>query len=200
MKTYKIPEKNLDLRRYAFLKNLKRVVSCLAYCAIFALSYMFYIHNGRNEALPTVYLAIFIFAVLFSSFFIFKMNRFLFERSFDGKIESISFSRNYDRGMTRNAKRSLDFHTYIKLTVKDRRGSKRKIKVQLFEDGFDGYYREGENLVFFRGLNFPISLEAESRAEHICTVCGVRRYGKEKDSESCLSCGHSLIDVSDLKN
>lgn len=200
MKAYKIPIKNTDLRRYALLKNAKRLIFCLLYYAFFILAYLFYIEDTRHEPLSPLYLAIFAFAVIISGFFIFKMNSFFFDRSLVGTVQAISLVRNYDRGINRRAKHSFDFHTYLKIVVADGRSRRRKIRVSLFDDGFDGYYKEGDTVAAFRGLNYPLSFESESRGEHICVVCGARSYEKNEQMHSkCLSCNYSLIDIADFK-
>ncbi len=200
MKAYKIPNKNSDLRRYALLKNAKRLIFCLLYYAFFALAYLFYLEDARHKPLSPPYLVIFSLAVIISGFLIFKMNSFFFDRSFTGKIRAISFARNYDRGINRRAKHSFDFHTYLRIVITDKRGRRRKIRVPLFDDGFDGYYKDGDTVAAFRGLNYPLSLEAESRGERICVICGVRSYEKKGQAQDrCPSCNYSLIDIADLK-
>ena len=200
MKAYKIPIKNTDLRRYALLKNAKRLIFCLLYYAFFILAYLFYIEDTRHEPLSPLYLAIFAFAVMISGFFIFKMNSFFFDRSLVGTVQAISLVRNYDRGINRRAKHSFDFHTYLKIVITDKSGRRRKIRVPLFDDGFDGYYKDGDTVAAFRGLNYPLSLEAERRGEHICMICGVRSYEKKGQvQDRCPSCNYSLIDIADLQ-
>ena len=86
-------------------------------------------------------------------------------------------------------------------------GKRGRVKLQLFEDGYDMYYRQGDTIVCFGGLDYPISLQAEARGEHICTVCGVRKYPRldkngivVNDMKVCESCGHSLVDVDILEH
>lgn len=207
MKKYRIPKVNSDLRRYAVLKQVKRAVGFAAYCAIFALAYIFYLQGALREPLTPLFLAIFIAAVVISGVAIFRFDRFFTDKSLSGKILSIKVTRSYGRGMTRSARISLDFHTYNRITVTDGEGRRCKVKVQLFDDGFDGYYREGETLVAFRGLNYPLSLDAESRGEHICTVCGVRCYDRDRAAEGlikkgedglCPSCRRTMIEVEEM--
>jgi hypothetical protein len=207
MKKHKIPKQNKDLKRYAFLKQAKRAIGFCVYCAIFALAYLFYLQGELREPLHPLLLAIFVAAVLISGAFIFRMGSFLSERSVSGSIHSIKLTRNYGRGMTRSAGFSLDFHTFFKITVVGGIGKKHRVKVQLFDDGFDGYYAEGEKIAAFRGLNYPLSIDAELRGEHICAVCGVRCYDKDRGDGSfvrrdkgdlCPSCNHTMIDVGEM--
>ena len=207
MKEYRIPKENSDLRRYAVLKQVKRAVGFLAYCATFALAYHFYLQGALREPLPPLFLAIFIAAVVISGVMIFRFDRLFTDKSVSGKIVSIEVTRSYGRGMNRRAGFSLDFHTYNNITLTDGGGRRHRIKVQLFDDGFDGYYREGETIAAFRGLNYPLSLDAEGRGEHICTVCGVRCYDRDRGEEGlirkgedglCPSCRRTMIDSKEI--
>ena len=205
MKKYKIPQTNTDLRRYATLKQTWRIVGFVIYCAVIALAYLFYLGGALRKPLEPIFLVIFIFAVIISGAFIFRTDRFLSDKNLSGRIESIKVKRNYGRGMTRNAKLSLDFHTYNKIKITDGKGKHHTLTVQLFDDGFDGYYSEGDEIIAFRGLNYPLSLEAERRGEHLCSVCGARCYDKEKregslisNGTSCPACSKTMINTEEL--
>ena len=208
MRKNQIPRENRDLRRYAVWKNLKYLLGYLAYIASLAFGFAFYL-NGRHEnAEPLAWWVYYLYpaAVLVSGWFIFCMNRFVSDVSFTGKIVSMDFKRDFDRGIDRRAGFSLDDHTYVRIAAIDEKGKKRKTRVTLFDDGFDCYYREGATLIKTRGLNYPIVPESENEGNHICAVCGVRTYYKEGkmihgeaeprrigDIIICRSCGHTLI-------
>lgn len=208
MHKYKIPKANADLRRYALWKNLKYLLGYIAYIALMASAFLFFL-NGRHENLgqlrPWVY-PVFCVAVLVSGWFIFCMNRFVGDRSFTGRIVAMTFKRDFGRGLNRQAGLSLDDHTYVKITVVDAKGHHHKTKVMLFDDGYDGYFREGRTLIKYRGLNYPLCPQAEEEGVHLCSVCGVRTYYKEGkmihgeaqpkwdgDKLICRACGHTLI-------
>ena len=204
----KIPKANRDLRRYALWKNLKYILGYTAYIAFMAAAFWFFL-EGRHENLGPlrwwVY-PVFVGAVLVSGWFIFCMSRFVSDRSFKGRIVSMTFKRDFDRGLNRQAGFSVDDHTYVKFTVVDEKGRRHRTKVMLFDDGYDGYFREGRTLIKYRGLNYPLCPQAEEEGVHLCSVCGVRTYYKEgrmKDGEMrpemlgdlivCRSCGHTLM-------
>lgn len=212
MKKYKIPEKNRDLLRYVRNRRIKSLVGYAIYIAVFVAAYIFYINDERYMGISPLMTLIFALIVLISGFFIFRIGKLLCDRSFTGQIRTISFSRDYGRGMNRRASLSIDYHTYIIITTKNSKGRKKRILIPLFDDGYDGYYSEGDTVVYFGGSNYPLSLESERKGEHICAVCGVRRNDKEDklpdidryfDAELglyfCRCCGKSLINVEDLK-
>ena len=214
MRGYRIPTENGDLKKYAVERNAKRLLGFLAYVAFFVLAFLFFI-NGRHETEETLALwvyPVFYGAVVLSGWILFYMTRFVFDRSFTGRIESMELTRNYDRGLNRSAGVSLDEHTYIKIRAKDAEGRTRRVRCRLFDDGYDRYYSEGDEIVHFRGLNYPLSLPSEEKGMHLCTVCGVRTYykeGKAIHGEAqprlidghvvCNSCGRTLINIDELK-
>ena len=208
---YTIPETNKDLKTYAMRKNIKYLLSYILYVAFFASAFIYYVSNRYEgaESLKWWVYPVYFTSVLVSGWFICFMNRFLFDRSFSGKIASMGFSRSFDRGLSRKAGLSIDDHTYLKLVAVRENGRKIKVKIQLFDDGYDGYYKEGEEIVKFRGLNYPLSLESEKNGAHICAVCGVRTYyadGKAvhgtlvpefRDGMMiCRACGHTMMGAS----
>ena len=145
-------------------------------------------------------------AVVLSGWFVCCMHRFALDRDFSGTIKSMSFTRSFDRGLARKAGFNLDDHTYLRIVAVNSRGKKRRINVQLFDDGYDGYYREGGDIVKYRGLNYPICPTSEKEGAHLCAVCGVRTHyleGRRVFGESqpefrdglmiCRACGYTMI-------
>ena len=201
----RIPKENRDVRRAAFMRNFKRITFFLLYAALWALGYLFYLSNPNNK--PFEWWAMLVFCVLVaaSGFFIFNIGKFLTEKSFVGIIKSMSVSRTYGRGVTRDGRFKIDYHTYRVLKITDSKGKKRKLKFQLFDDGYDLYYREGDTVTYFRGTTYPLSLEAEERGEHICLLCGVRaietkKHGeRQTNTEYCEACGKGLVKISSLE-
>ena len=202
----KIPNECRDVRRAAFARNFKRITLFLLYVALWALGYLFYRSNPQNKPFAWWAMLIFCSAIVVSGFFIFNIGKFFNERSLVGIIKSMSVSRTYGRGVTRGGRFKIDYHTYRVLKITDSNGKKRKLKFQLFDDGYDLYYREGDTVAYFRGTTYPLSLEAEERGEHICVMCGVRvmetkKHGERPtDTEYCEACGMKLVKISSLKN
>ena len=183
------------------------------YLALFLSAFAFYLNRRYEDAEPLAWWAMPLFTVIvaISGWFVCCMNRFVGDRSFSGRILSISLTRSYDRGLTRSAGLSIDEHTYICIKAVRENGRKRNARVPLFDDGYDGYYREGGTLVKFRGLTYPLCLESEAEGIHLCAVCGVRtcyREGRVIHGEAqptlvegfpvCPSCNRRLIDIKDL--
>ena len=205
MRKIKIPKRNRDVRISAAIRNLKKLFFYIAYIVMWAVAYSFYLKAPIHRKFEWWLMAIFCAVVLVSGWLIFNMNKFILDRSFKGKIESMKVTRSYGRGVSRNGRFKIDYHTYRVLKIKDDKGKKRKLRFQLFDDGYDLYYREGDTVVYFRGTRYPICYEAEGRGEHICVVCGVRvnepkHHGeREANLDYCEACRKTLIKIDELE-
>lgn len=210
MKKYRIPDENSDLVTYARYKNIKYLLYYVLYVAFFTFAFAFYLSRRYEDADPLKWWVypVFVAAVLVSGWMICCMYRFVGDRYVNGQISEMKLIRRYDRGLSRSAGFSLDDHTYLRITAIDRDGNKRKCTVRLFDDGYDRYYREGMEIIKFRGLNYPLCPSSEHEGAHLCSVCGVRTYYKEgktifgeaepeKRGELlvCRSCRHTLMRI-----
>ena len=205
MSRISIPKSNRDLRASAFFKNLRRIAFFVAYIALWAIGYKFYLMYPINKPFEWWIMLTFCAAVALSGWIIFDMTKFVRERSFVGVIKEMKITRSYGRGVTREGKFKMDYHTYRVLILVDSKGKKRRVRFQLFDDGYDLYYREGDKIAYFRGTTYPICFEAEERGEHICVLCGVRvnepkhRGEREVNTDCCEACGRSLVSTEELK-
>ena len=204
MRRVRIPKSNRDIRACAFFTNFRRIALYVAYIAMWVLGYKFYLMSPTNKPFVLWVMLIFCAVIAISGWILFDMTRFILEHSFTGKIESMRVSRTYGRGVTRQGRFKIDYHTYRVLVVKDAKGRRKKLRFQLFDDGYDLYYREGDRVTYFRGTRYPLCHEAEERGEHICVLCGVRvnepkHHGERAvDTDYCSACGKTLIKIEDL--
>ncbi len=204
----RIPEENFDLCKYARWNKIKYPLLYALYVAFFATAFVFYV-TGRHESFEPLKLwvyPVYALVILVSGWLVCMMPRYTSDVSFTGKIVSMSLTRNFDRGLSRNASTKLDEHTYLKMTCIDSNGKRRRLRIMLFADGYDGYFAEGKTIVKYKGLNYPICPESEAEGTHLCAVCGVRTYYKDGkiihgeaqprmagDLIICRSCNHTLI-------
>ncbi len=202
MKKCKIPKENRDLRRYAFFRNFKRLLSYIGWCAMWVVGYEFYLMYPINK--PFVWWLLLIFAglVAVSGWFACSMTACVRERNYFATVEEMTIYRTYPKGIfnVRNFKVEL----YRVLKSRDEKGRKRKVKCLMKESGFGTYYKEGARIAYFRGTKYPICFEGEQAGEHMCVVCGSRNYAEWRDGEwgdrptNCSLCGHSLVDAEKL--
>lgn len=202
MKKYKIPKKNVDLRFYAAIRNLKRIFFYVLIVVVMNLAMLSYL-DKRVAGLPPikwwVYL-IFETVVIVGGWIVCNMSLFVTDRYASGRIKSMKTVRSYGRFLSRNGKMDVGPYNYLKVALVCKHG-RRTVRIQLFEDGYDGYYRDGGTLVKFRGLNYPLCLESEADGVHICSVCGVRYDEQDRAADAsltCYTCRHTLIDVDEM--
>ena len=176
-----VPKLNDKLTKYAKTKMFKCVAYYGAYIVFLSAAFGSFVNNRHEDAEPLPIWSAYVFAtfVLISGWWLFNMNRVIFERTISGRITQYTIKRNYGRSISRNASFIIKEFTYIYLTITTDSGKRRHIKVQLFDDGYDGYYKEGDTIVRYRGLNYPISIQSELDHAHLCPVCGVRTYYNE---------------------
>ena len=214
MKVYKIPPNNKDLKKFAIWKNAKYLLAFIAYISVGVFAFVLYLSRRHENAEPLgvwVYLA-FSAVLLVSGWMICCMSRFVFDRSLWGRIGEVRLSRDFGRGLNRKAGLAIDFHTYMMITVEKSNGKRKRVKVPLFEDGYDGYYVNGGTMIKFRGLNYPLCLESERNNIHMCAVCGVRtNYNPQKQIDGelipeirdgqiiCRCCNHTIINAEELQ-
>ena len=201
MKKHKIPKGNKDLRFYAAMRNFKRIFFYALIVIVMNIAMVSYL-DGRIAGLPPIkwwgYL-IFELVVLVVGWIACNMSAFVSDKYAFGKMKTIKTVRSYGRLLSRRGKLDVGYYNYFKASVIGRNG-RRTVRIQLFEDGYDGYYREGGTILKFRGLNYPLCLESEAEGVHICSVCGVRRFDKDAEMSSeavptCEVCNHTLIDA-----
>lgn len=196
MKKYRIPKENRDLETYAFFNRACKLLACALYIALWFIGYAVYLQKPLSKPLEWWAMLIFASVVVVSGWFIFKVGKIITGRSYIGRICDERIKRTYGRGITRDGKQAFDYHTYVKYRLDGGKKRKKSIMLKLFDDGYDMYYRRGDTVIVFGGLNYPICVESERRGEHICTVCGVKSYDRDGDGRVCRCCGHTLIDIS----
>ena len=192
-----IPKKNKDLRRYVFRKDLFRVLGYAVWIAIWYAAVAFY--NGSHETYPDYRLILgwklwlWLAASALIGFFLFRIGRFLTDRSFCGTVERADLSRSYSASRD-PGEGDYDFrlNTYLRIRTDD--GRKRRIRFEQ-KPGFYRYYAEGTRVVHFHGLPYPVNSDPTSENGWVCSACGA--FSPERPT-TCEICKHTLIDPVDL--
>ncbi|MBR2721610.1 MAG: hypothetical protein IKB75_02410 [Clostridia bacterium] len=199
----KLPQRNRDLRNYVLRNDVLRISLYVLWIAVWALSA--YSYNTRHATYPDHRkilgwkLALLLAAAVISGFFLFRIWKFFTDCSFCGVIESTSLSHSYspadDPSMFRGIQSGqADFHLKTVLTVRLPSGKRRRIRF-VQKEGSYHYYYEGNSIVHFRGLPYPVCTERND-VGYVCAACG--RMHKEK-AERCDACHYTLIDPIDLQ-
>ncbi len=200
----KIPQQNKDLRRYVLRNDILRVFLYLSWVALWCFSAWFYNdrHRTYEEARKILGWKLFflIAAAVISGFFIFRIWKFFTDRTFLGVIEGSDLSHAYSSSGDPTAIKGIrgsksDFHLYTVLKVRLPNGKRMRIRF-VQKDGFYLYYYNGQRILHFHGLPYPVRTQFDEDQGYLCAACG-RIY--KTHEPYCESCHHSLIDPRDLK-
>lgn len=196
---YRLPQKNRDLQRLARQRDVMRVLGCLLWIALWvggAISY-----NANHQTYPPhrriigwkMLLLCLIAAA--TGFLIFRCWKIFSTRTISGVILSSGISRSYSASSDAGrAGTDYDFRINTALTIQT--DDKKKCRL-CFEqkNGFYSYYHEGERIVRFHGLPYPINLDPNAPHGYVCAACG---FHTDQYVSPCEHCHHTLIDPKDL--
>lgn len=197
----RLPKRNTDLCRYVLFRDLRRTLGFLLWIALWiggAISY-----NQNHQTYPDDRLikgwrmVLYAAVVAAFGFLIFRMWRLFTDRTLSGTIVSSGLSHTYsaspDPGLTQ--KLSYDFRLNTAIKVKCEDGKVRRIQFEQ-KHGFYHYYHEGNRIIRFHGLPYPINLDPDAPHGYVCAACG---YWSETATGDCEACRHSLIDPKELQ-
>ena len=193
----RIPKENRDLARYVLKKDLLRVIGFLLWMAIWwggAVAY-----NNNHKTYPPERLMVgwrlwlWLAVAALSGFFLFRLWKFITDRTFCGTVvysgNSRSYSPSQDPG---NSEYDFRLNTRLKIELPD--GRFRRIRFEQ-KNGFYNYYHEGNRVLRLHGLPYPINLDTEAKDGYVCSACGT---WYEKKHTRCESCNHTMIDPGKL--
>ena len=193
----KIPQKNADLRRYALRQTLLRPVGFLAWLLLWigtAISY-----NQNHQTYPEHRrfvgwrMALVVAIAVGSGILLFRLWRLYTDRTQRGVIISTGISRSSCED-TGNGRGDYDFRLNTVLVIAREDGQKKKIRFEQ-KNGFYQYYHEGNRIVRFRGLTYPLCLDPAAPHGYVCSACG--RW-TQTYTPQCEHCNRSLIDPKEL--
>ena len=183
----RIPQDNPDLIRYALLTNVKRGFGFLAWVAVWGLAFYHYFSDRYLSS--WIRLGLSAVAVLVAGWILFEMKKFLFERSFRGKVLSIKVRRTYGRVRGANGKKQPRYYEQLVFVVEAENGKKKKLVVPQ-KNNLLHCYKVGRTITHYRGLTYPIAKIEEDNSYKICAVCGrTEKEGKDR----CRACDRTLI-------
>ncbi len=195
---YRLPKQNRDLRYYAIRKTILRILGFVLWLALWIGGAISYNINHATYPPQLLILGWRLFFLILASFvsgiLLFRMWRLFTDKTCFGVIERSSLSRSYAPSRDPGTAADYDFRLNTKLRLRLENG---KAKTLCFEqkNGFYHYYYEGNKIVRFRGLPYPILLDPAAPHGYVCAACGSRSAEK---ADRCPHCRHSIIDPSEL--
>jgi len=193
----RIPKKNKDLRNYILKKVLLRTIGFLIWLGFWWGGAVMFNYNHRtwsDESLMKGWkLWMWMGIAAVTGALLFRVWQFFTRRSFSGLIVSNDNSRSYTP--SEDPKKSeYDFRLNTKLKVRLPDGGTRRIRFEQ-KDGFYTYFHEGNEIMYFRGLPYPINTDPTGKNGYICVACGTVY---KKLPCTCEVCKHSVIDPKQL--
>ena len=195
----KLPKKNRDLIRLVIRRGVLRLLGWLLWTALWiggALSY-----NANHQTYPAYRLItgwkMFFLSLLatLTGFLIFRGWKFFTDRTCRGVIVTSGLSHSYSASSD-PGKAGMDYdfriNTALKLRTDD--GKVRRLRFEQ-KNGFYHYYHEGNRIVRFHGLPYPINLDPTAANGFVCAACG---FWSEQPINRCDLCHHSMIDPKEL--
>ncbi|MBQ7335123.1 MAG: hypothetical protein IJW92_01440 [Clostridia bacterium] len=197
----KIPARYRDLRRYILRKDILRTVLYVLWIAAWFCGVYFY--NQSHQTYPPERLilgwklAVWMLASLISGFFLFRIRRVLFDRTFSGEIVRSHLSHTYTASDDPGAVRSMSYDFRLKKAIRVRKSNGRIARLKFEEkNGSYLYYGDGAEIVHFHGFSYPINVDPTAPHGYVCIACG-RIH--EQWQEKCEICELSLIDPKELE-
>ncbi|MBE6554279.1 MAG: hypothetical protein E7666_08060 [Ruminococcaceae bacterium] len=195
---YRLPKQNRDLLYYAARRTLLRILGFLLWLALWIGGALSYNHNHATYPPQLLILGwrlfFLVLASLVSGILIFRMWRLFTDRTCHGLIERSSLSRSYAPSGDPHTAADYDFRLNTKLLLRLENGKKKTLCFEQ-KNGFYHYYYEGNKIVRFRGLPYPILLDPNAPHGYVCAACGTWSADK---TDRCARCRHTVIDPKDL--
>lgn len=192
-----IPKKNKDLRRYVLKNDLLRILGFVLWVALWwggAIAF-----NNNHQTYPDERrmvgwrLYLWLGIAVITGFLIFRLWKFLTDRTFRGRIMSNDNSRSYTQSQDPGSS-EYDFRLNTKLKIQQPNGAVRRIRFEQ-KNGFYTYYYEGTEILHLHGLPYPINLDKSGKNGSVCSACGTWYQSKR---DRCDVCNHTIIDPEDL--
>lgn len=197
---YKIPMQYKDLRRHVLWADLRKIIFYVVWMLFFLGNAILYNYNHQTyppeRRLTGWRMALFLAIAALAGFFLFRLWTFFTDRTYTGVIHHTGLSHSYsppDEPYGVKAA-NYDFRTNTRLMVQTDKQKKRRLRFEQ-KRGCYWYYNEGERIVHFHGLPYPLNLDPAAPHGYMCVACG--RIHKVYQPE-CEFCFLALIDPAKL--
>ena len=195
----KIPPKYRDLRRYTRIRTLRRILGYVLWLAVWIGSVISY--NRNHQTYPDHRrfvgwrLGLVLAVIVLSGFVLFRLWKLITNRTQCGLIERSGLSRSYSASNDPGASRTdYEFRLNTALVIRKKNGKTKRFHFEQ-KEGFYRYYHEGNRVVRFRELPYPLNLNPDAPHGYVCSACG---FWQKTYTPQCGNCKLSLIDPKDL--
>ena len=199
---YQIPEQYRNLRRYVRSRDVRKLVLFAVWMLVFWGNAVLYNYNHQtysaSRRLVGWRMVLFLAVAAVLGFFLFRMWTFFTDRTYKGVVIRSGLSHSYtppDEPYAIKAA-NYDFRTNTKLEIRTDKKKKRRPRFEQ-KNGCYWYYNEGERLIHFHGLPYPINLDPTAPHGYICLACGRMHKVYQPNCEFCFL---DLVDPATLQD
>ena len=190
-----IPKSNRDLQRLARSRFILRVTGYLLWIALWYSGAVVYNRNHMTyppeRRMVGWRLAVWMGIAVLSGILLFRMWKLITDRTLCGVIEFSGLSHGYtpseDKSLLQGGDYDFRLHTVLLIRTPD--GKRRRLRFEQ-KNGFYLYYYEGNHIVRFRGLPYPLNTDPASKNGYVCSACG---FWCQKKEERCPACSRTMI-------
>ena len=196
----KLPKRNRDLARYALKKDIRRGILYALWLVAWVVAA--YAYNANHQTYPPERLllgwrlAFWMLGGVTLGFCLFRCWKFFTHRTVRGDVLYSGLSHTYTHSESPGVASSLEYEFRLRtaLILRTPSGKKRRLRFEQ-KIGSYHYYNDGEKLIRFHGLPYPVNLDPDAPHGYVCAACG-RMYRNLQ--EKCDVCELSLIDPKEL--
>lgn len=197
----RIPQGHRDLVRYVRRKQWRRSLGYLLFLGLWLYTALSY--NREHATYPPERrfvgerMALWMGVGIVLGFFLFRIYRFLTQRSVVGTIATEKTSHTYAASSDPGAFPPMHYaeRIHMVLRIKGARGKVRKVRFEQ-KTGFYQYYPQGARVVRFAELPYPLRLDADETTGLVCVACG---EWHRQEHTHCEKCGHTLLRPEELQ-
>ena len=197
---HSIPQKHRDLRRLTAKRIILRIAGYLFWILLWYSGADVYNQNHMTyppeRRMVGWRLAIWMSIAMLTGILLFRMWKLITDRTLCGVIEYSGLSHGYtpseDKSLLQGG--NYDFRLHTVLVIRTPNGKRRRIRFEQ-KNGFYLYYHEGNEILRFRGLPYPLNTDPNAENGHVCSMCGF--WSKDR-IEHCPACYYSVISPDEI--
>lgn len=197
----RIPQEHRDLIRYVRRKQWRRALGCLLFLGLWLYTALAYNREHATYSPEKRFvggrMALWMGVGAVLGFFLFRIYRFVTQRTVAGTIFAEKTSHTYASSADPGAFRPVQYaeRIHVVLRIKGTRGKTRRVRFEQ-KNGFYRYYAHGARVVRFAELPYPVRLDADETTGLVCAACGEWHTAEHTH---CEKCGHTLLRPEELQ-
>ena len=185
----KLKRNHSDLIHSVWLNYAVRISAAILLCIFLYISFnRFSFDNLENLFLKIIYYPLYLAVIIVLPIYIFRIHRILSDSAWKGTVIKIMLSTN----MLGTGQGMIIHYEEVYVTHEYNDKKTWKMKLRKCDDDFNpiGYYKQGDEVMHYKGLKFCEKLDKSKDRYVICLYCGQLNL-PEKDK--CKKCRKSIV-------